>query len=430
MDFTVARGRPDKLPAVAMVLRWLSYTFMEAGCKPTTIAAWLSGVNKAYVLNGLPPPGQHPSVARLMFAIRSEHRSAPVQKTPLTLDLLERVLIAMEDPARLEDAAILALTVAGVPAATQALLRTESIVVEGDLLTARVPDRGRWRTGERVVSLARRADALCPVEAVAVLIARRPEPGPLLRGTGREAMGYTRQGLARRAWRVLDRAAPGASPAELSRLSPLESSAVLARVLDRPLDVVRDRALFTVLWVSACRGANAEIALWGDIAGVPRVIDELRFNVRWSKTDQEGEGRDVTLLFTGRVTSPADALSEWRGRVALALGGDPVVVAPDAPMFTSLNSLHRASIGQDPTCLHPLCTTEVSRIVKSRTGRAKLAGDFSAHSLRAGLMTSAVDAEIHHLVICKMAGAADPRTVERYNRGDGQCRRALRQILT
>lgn len=98
----------------------------------------------------------------------------------------------------------------------------------------------------------------------------------------------------------------------------------------------------------------------------------LRVTVRRSKTDQEGKGQIVAIL-AGTRLKPVLAVSTWLKAAAITEG----------PLFRAIDRYGNV-------LPKPLSTRSIAEIVKKHAKRIGLdAEQFSAHSLRAGFITSA-----------------------------------------
>ncbi len=94
--------------------------------------------------------------------------------------------------------------------------------------------------------------------------------------------------------------------------------------------------------------------------------------VRCSKTDQEGKGQDVAIL-AGTRLKPVHAVTEWLEASGITEG----------PLFRAIDRHGRVMA-------EPLSTRSIAEIVKKYAKSIGLdAEQFSAHSLRAGFITSA-----------------------------------------
>jgi integrase len=131
----------------------------------------------------------------------------------------------------------------------------------------------------------------------------------------------------------------------------------------------RDRALLLLGFAGAFR--RSELAML-TIADLLEEETGLRVTVRHSKTDQEGKGQVVAIL-RGTRLKPVDAVMTWLDAARITEG----------PLF-------RAVDRHGNVLRVPLSTRSIAGIVKKYARRIGLDSDqFSAHSLRAGFITSA-----------------------------------------
>jgi integrase len=95
--------------------------------------------------------------------------------------------------------------------------------------------------------------------------------------------------------------------------------------------------------------------------------------LRRSKTDQEGQGREIAVPFVanGRLCA-ATHVRKWLEAAAIV----------DGPVFRTFN-------GGKKLAENRIAPIDVARLVKRLTVAAGIEGDFAAHSLRAGFITSA-----------------------------------------
>ena len=128
----------------------------------------------------------------------------------------------------------------------------------------------------------------------------------------------------------------------------------------------RDAAILCVGFAAALRRSELVSLNLQDIT-----IDSatMMLRVRRSKTDQPGRGYDVPVIDGTRIR-PITRLQAWIEAAALSQS--------DSPLFLTMHSGNR---------IHP---HDVNRIVKQKVKRLGLDPDYySAHSLRAGFVTSA-----------------------------------------
>jgi len=160
------------------------------------------------------------------------------------------------------------------------------------------------------------------------------------------------------------------------------TSELLCRLADacdpRTLIGLRNRALLLVGFDGAFRRSELVGIDHEHLAPEPT---GLTVRLPFSKGDQDGHGATVKLL--ARPSSPwcpVNALETW-----VAASGNT-----HGPVFVALRrSRHCHAPGVDR-----LSAPAVARVVKQAAARAGVAGDFAGHSLRRGLITSAIDAGV------------------------------------
>lgn len=164
----------------------------------------------------------------------------------------------------------------------------------------------------------------------------------------------------------------GIAPTRRARAATTPVIRELISTCDETMLGVRDRALLLVGFASALR--RSELAAL-DMADIEFTDDGLRLSVRRSKTDTEGAGAVVGVVRTDSASCPVQALQAWLQAAEIG----------DGRVFRAVNRHGhvRASL-----------TPEAVALIVQR--RAALAGidpaGMSAHSLRAGLVTSAAAA--------------------------------------
>ena len=147
---------------------------------------------------------------------------------------------------------------------------------------------------------------------------------------------------------------------------------------------LRNRALLLVGFDAALR--RSELVRI-DVAHLQRRTGQgITIELPHSKSDQKGEGATVSIL--ARPDSPwcpVDALERWL-RTANRRAG---------PVFVGLRrSRYCTAPGEQQLSEHA-----VARIVKQAAERAGLKGDLSRHSLRRGMITTAIDAGVAPMVV-------------------------------
>lgn len=140
------------------------------------------------------------------------------------------------------------------------------------------------------------------------------------------------------------------------------------------LRTLRNRAILTLGWVGGMRRSEI-VAL--DVADVVEVPEGLKVTIRRSKTDQEGKGRSIAIPYgTWLETCPVRNTRAWLDAAGIKEGPLFRTVTPDG-------------YGVRPWAL---TDRQLANMVKQAAKRAGVEGRFAGHSLRAGLVTSAVRA--------------------------------------
>ncbi|MHB8415995.1 MAG: site-specific integrase [Acidiferrobacteraceae bacterium] len=132
----------------------------------------------------------------------------------------------------------------------------------------------------------------------------------------------------------------------------------------------RDRAL--LLLAFACAARRSEVAAL-DVADLRFDRRGLIVTLRRSKTDQTGQGREIGVPYVAHEGLCAvRAVRAWLDAAAITEG----------PVFRTF------SLAGDltPNRIDP---KDVARLVKRVVAKAGITGDFAAHSLRAGFITTA-----------------------------------------
>jgi integrase len=130
--------------------------------------------------------------------------------------------------------------------------------------------------------------------------------------------------------------------------------------------------------------------------------------LRKSKTDQEGRGRKVGLPYASNpAICPVRTVQAWFH----AMDQAHPEVTPETPAFLRIDNLHNKMLTER------LTSQVLTRIVKQAAEQAGLdPADFSAHSLRAGFVTSAVRAGKSVHAIRRQTGHNSLSMIDRYVR--------------
>ncbi len=161
---------------------------------------------------------------------------------------------------------------------------------------------------------------------------------------------------------------------------------------------LRDRALILVGFAGAFR--RSELAALA-IQDLKATEDGFVVNLRTSKTNQEGAGREVGLPWGSHPdTCPVRALRHWLDAAGISEG--PVFRGVDRHGSVSKVGLNKDSIGT---------------IVKRAALRAGLSvKELAGHSLRAGHVTQGAMNGVREAVIMKQTGHRSEATLRKYIR--------------
>jgi len=191
------------------------------------------------------------------------------------------------------------------------------------------------------------------------------------------------------------------------QVAPLEREALMALLAplgDAPRDV-RDRALLLVGFAAALRRSEL-VALTA--ADATFTAQGLVLTVRRSKTDQEGQGRQIGIPPAQGPACPVRALRDWLATATrLRRAWEPET---PAPLFRPIDRHGRLAP-------QALADHAVAAIIKERAAAAGLdPAAFSGHSLRAGFCTAAARHGAPAWRIQQISGHQSPASLARYIR--------------
>lgn len=160
---------------------------------------------------------------------------------------------------------------------------------------------------------------------------------------------------------------------------------------------LRDKALLLIGFAGAFRRSELVGLSVNDIETAKQGIV---LHLRFSKTDQAGDGRSVAIPYARGVVCPVLALNQWLDASAIS----------DGPIFRG--------IGRQGSLTEKALTPQtVALIVKARAKAAGLDPEkYSGHSLRAGLVTSAAQAGVTNWKIRQQTGHRTDAMVAQYIR--------------
>jgi site-specific recombinase XerD len=202
---------------------------------------------------------------------------------------------------------------------------------------------------------------------------------------------------ARRTLGVAPQQKKGVSTADITtaarRLTEQIDAAVAQGHPGRPIDI-RDRLILLLGFAGGLRRSELSALAVADVEAVP---EGLLLHLRRSKTDPEGAGRTVEIVYgKDRTSCPVGAYRAWR-TVSQASG--PVLRHVDR---------HGHLLG-------PLSAEAVATVVKrhmSRLGYHSV--DFAGHSLRRGMATTAARNGASERTIMRTTGHTSTTTVRGY----------------
>ncbi len=172
----------------------------------------------------------------------------------------------------------------------------------------------------------------------------------------------------------------------VTRKAPATAKAIGAMLKQVPdsREGKRDRALLLIGFAAALRRSEL-VAL--TVEDLERAPDGLLITIRRSKTDQEGEGHVVPIPRGGKLR-PVEALEEWLSVSGIRTGR-----------------------------IFALTDRSVANIVKRYAEAAKLDPTmFSGHSLRAGFVTSALEAGADIMKVMDVTRHREVKTLKAYDR--------------
>jgi integrase len=167
----------------------------------------------------------------------------------------------------------------------------------------------------------------------------------------------------------------------------------------------RDRALLLLGFSGAFRRSELAALDLDDLAFDDR---GLAVTVRSSKTDQEGQGRQVAVPFvrSNAERCPVTAVREWL-RVAEITSG-PVFRTFALPRGRQDRFERLQEVRMDGR--------DIARVVQRTTALAGVEGDFAGHSLRAGFVTAAAQKKVPEVDIMRVTGHRSTAVLRGYVR--------------
>jgi integrase len=165
----------------------------------------------------------------------------------------------------------------------------------------------------------------------------------------------------------------------------------------RGMKGLRDKALLIIGFSGAFRRSEL-VAI--QVEDIQFVAEGMVIHLRRSKTDQTGLGRDIAIPLMRGKYCPVKAVKDWLQLSEITSGA----------LFRGVNR-HGQVLKQG------LSPQSVALIVKERVTAIGLdAKQFSGHSLRAGLVTSAAINGVSSWKICQQTGHKSDAVMQRYIR--------------
>jgi hypothetical protein len=171
----------------------------------------------------------------------------------------------------------------------------------------------------------------------------------------------------------------------------------------------RDSALLGVGFASGMRTVNYETAVWGHATVYS---DRVDLSLESPKTGSAADRHVIPLPITNGVTSPGAALLRWCERVAWEVGGSPLEIAREMPLFPAIQPAGNAF--KQP--VRAVSGEDVDEVVRRRARDAGLSGDFDSQSLRYGLVSTLLPRGITLANIARLLDWKLISMVQRYDR--------------
>lgn len=182
------------------------------------------------------------------------------------------------------------------------------------------------------------------------------------------------------------------------QVAPAEKEDVLSMVAGLAgIKGIRDKALLLLGFAGAFRRSEL-VGL--TVADIEQAKQGLVVQLRFSKTDQEGRGRKVAIPYARGSVCPVLALQQWLEVACIQAG----------PIFRGVSRHGQISDSG-------ITAQTVALIVKECAGAVGLdPANFSGHSLRAGLVTSAAKLGVSSWKIRQQTGHKSDAMLARYIR--------------
>jgi len=242
-------------------------------------------------------------------------------------------------------------------------------------------------TAAYLAHLAGQKKRVSTIDRAAAAIAYGHRLAGLTPPTHAEPVKAVLRGIRRRTGVAVERKAPATARSIHAMLKRIDTTTLRGK---------RDRALLLVGFAAALRRSEL-VAL--TIDDLERTDGGIFLHIRKSKTDQDGAGHAIPIP-RGSKLKPIEALDDWLAAAAIDHG----------PVFRQIRKGGRLT-------LNALTDHSVALIVKRHAKAAKLDPDlFSGHSLRAGFVTSALEAGSDVLKVMDITRHTSVQTLKGYDR--------------
>lgn len=196
----------------------------------------------------------------------------------------------------------------------------------------------------------------------------------------------------------------GVAPEQMTAILPTQLQRMVEGLPQTKHEQLRSARNRAALVLGFCGGFRRSELLALEVRDVVEVPEGLKIFIRRSKTDQEGRGRWIGLPYASVLSvCPVRSYKEW-----LQVAG-----VTEGPIFRT--------ISQDGLTVldRALCPRQFADVVKSSAQRVGLVGKYAGHSLRAGLVTAAMQAKKNPKSIMAQTGHRTMDILLRYVREQG-----------
>jgi site-specific recombinase XerD len=196
----------------------------------------------------------------------------------------------------------------------------------------------------------------------------------------------------------------GIAPEQMTAILPSQLRQMVENLPKTKHERLRSARNRAALVLGFCGGFRRSELLALDVRDVTEVPEGLKVFIRRSKTDQEGRGRWVGLPYASVLSvCPVRAFRDWLEVGEIAEGAVFRTISKDGLEVLDTR----------------LSARQFADVVKSSAQRVGLVGKFAGHSLRAGLVTAAMQAKKNPKSIMAQTGHRTMDILLRYVREQG-----------